>query len=613
MDAMTRSQRLMLVVTTLATAVTRWLALAKTPWDWDEMLFMLAMRNYDVAAHHPHPPGFPLWIFFADLVHALHVDEFHSLQLLSFLASIAIVPAMFAFCRALRAPFGVALAAAAILAFFPNVWFFGGTALSDMPSMTLVVVALALLFGEKTYVAGVVVLAIAAGIRPQNLLIGAVPLLVVSRRQRRRDVVVAALAGIAIVGASYGIAIAKTGWSAYRETVALHGEYIAKTDSFRSALRPPLWRVFVDFFVRPYRIPAINIAVTVLAAIGLVCGVVKRRYAVLLALAAFGPFCLFAWLMLDHFSASRFSIGYAPLIALLAAYGIVSVTPSVSEGPGRAGVAPPTPPGPSLTLGVTLILVAGMLVWTWPALRVVHTTDSPPVQAAQWIRANVDRRTPLYVHLGMAPYAEALLPDRESRFVLAPPAPWTSGPTPLFLREDAGARNFVRERGHLWWLTRQRYFVVSVTPVAARAIFRSGWYDEEGDARTRWRWMSGRGVIELPDVTSSSRRLDGRRPAAPRRDGAQPAGVDAGATNAHLRLSLYVPLDALGAPPNVVVRLDGATIAHVRATMPNIEIENDVAGGRELVIETDRTVQPPNDTRVLGMRLNNLEWSSRGK
>lgn len=562
---MTRAQRSILVLTTLATAVTRWLALAKTPWDWDEMLFVLAMRNYDVAAHHPHPPGFPLWIFFADLVHALHVDEFHSLQLLSFLASIAIVPAMFAFCRALRAPFGVALAAAAILAFFPNVWFFGGTALSDVPSMTLVVAALALLLGERTYVAGVIVLAIAAGIRPQNLLIGAVPLLVASRRQRRRDVVVAALAGIAIVGASYGIAIAKTGWSAYRETVALHGDYIAKTDSFRSPLRPPLWRVFVDFFVRPYRMPAINIAVTVLATIGLVCGVINRRYAVLLPLAAFGPFCLFAWLMLDHFSASRFSIGYAPLIALLVAYGI-GVIPSAARNLLRDTIA--------------LILVLGMAIWTWPALRVVHTTISPPVQAAQWIRANVDRRTPLYVHLGMAPYAEALLPERESRFVLAPPAPWTSGPTPLFLREDAGARNFVRERGHLWWLTRQRYFVVSVTPVAERAIFRSGWYDEEGDARTRWRWMGGRGVIQLPKGN-------------------------------HLRLSLYVPLDALPAPPNIVVRLGGATIARVRATTPNIEIEKDVAAGamNELVIETDRTVQPPNDSRVLGLRLNDLEWS----
>ena len=35
------------------------------------------------------------------------------------------------------------------------------------------------------------------------------------------------------------------------------------------------------------------------------------------AIAAFGPFCIFAWLILDHFSASRFSIAYAPLVALL--------------------------------------------------------------------------------------------------------------------------------------------------------------------------------------------------------------------------------------------------------------------------------------------------------
>src|SRR4029079_16056188 len=100
---------------------------------------------------------------------------------------------------------------------FPNVWFFGGTALSDVASMMIVVAALALLLGERTYVAGVIVPSIAAGIRPQNLLIGAVPLPVGSRRQRRRDIVVAALAGIAIVGASYGIAIAKTGWGARPE------------------------------------------------------------------------------------------------------------------------------------------------------------------------------------------------------------------------------------------------------------------------------------------------------------------------------------------------------------------------------------------------------------
>jgi hypothetical protein len=582
MAAVTARQRWIVAAVTVATAITRWLALAATPWDWDEMLFILAMRHYDVAAHHPHPPGFPLWIAFADLLHLLGVSEFHALQCLAFIGSVAIVPAMFFLCRALRTPFSTSLGAAAILAFFPNVWFFGGTALSDVPSMTLVVVALGLFVTSKgaetaplrpagtparLYFAGVIVLAVAAGLRPQNLLIGAVPLLLASARQRWRDVVLAALLGAAIIGASYGVAIEKTGWTAYRETVAAHGQYIAKTDSFRSAARPPLWRVFVDFFVRPYRVPPINVAVTFFATIGFVAGLVKRRPHVVAMLAAFGPFCLFAWLMLDRFSASRFSIGYAPLIALLAAEGIATV----------ARVA-------AVEAIIDALLVAGMIVWTWPALRVIHNTPSPPVQAAAWIRAHVDRRTPLYVHLGMAPYGQAMLADRAPRYVMTPPAQWTSGPTPLFLREDAGARNFTREHGHLWWLTRQRYFTVSITPVTQRAAMRSGWYDEEGSGDVRWRWMGGRGVIELPPARG----------------------------RAHLLLSFYVPLDALHAPPNVEVRLNGATIARVRAASPNLEIERDVDARanapNELVIASDRVVQPPNDPRVLGLRLNALEW-----
>jgi hypothetical protein len=570
-EALTAAQRSILVAVTLATAITRWLALAATPWDWDEMLFILAMRRYDVAAHHPHPPGFPLWIAFADAVHALGLDEFHALQCVAFVGAVAIVPAMFFLCRELRMRFSTSLAAAAILAFFPNVWFFGGTALSDVPSMTVVLVALALLFRgcreRWAYFGGAVVLAVAAGFRPQNLLIGLAPALLASAFQKWRDVVVAALLGAAIVGASYGVAIEKTGWTEYRETVAAHSDYIAKTDSFRSAARPPLPRVFVDFFIRPYRVPPINVAVTLFATISFGAGLVKRRPHVLAMLAAFGPFCIFAWLMLDRFSASRFSIGYAPLIALLVADGIAIVA--------RCEV---------IEAAIGTLLAGAMIVWAWPALSVVRTTTSPPVQAIEWIRAHVDRRTPLYVHLGMAPYAQALLPDRELRYVMTPPAQWAGGPTPLFLREDRGPTTFSRERGHLWWLTRQRYFDVSVTPVTARAAMRSGWYQEEGSGGARWRWMGGRAVVELPPA---------RR-------------------RAHLLLSFYVPLDVLRAQPNVEVRLNGATVARVHATAPNLDIERDVDaksdGPNELVIETDQTVQPPNDLRTLGLRLNALEW-----
>src|SRR5206468_276259 len=83
---------------------------------------------------------------------------------------------------------------------------------------------------------------------------------------RRRAPIAAAIL-VAIVGASYGAAAWLTGWSTYRDALRSHSAYIAAVDSYRSAVRPPLWRVFDDFFVMPYHAPAINTAVTLFVAV----------------------------------------------------------------------------------------------------------------------------------------------------------------------------------------------------------------------------------------------------------------------------------------------------------------------------------------------------------
>ena len=66
---------------------------------------------------------------------------FHALQAITFVASLFVFPAMFLLARSLRASAPVAIGAGLLLAFFPNVWFFGGTAFSDVPSLVLVLVA----------------------------------------------------------------------------------------------------------------------------------------------------------------------------------------------------------------------------------------------------------------------------------------------------------------------------------------------------------------------------------------------------------------------------------------------------------------------------------------
>src|SRR5688572_28049340 len=154
---LSRRERVTVWLTSIAVAITRWPALSRTLWDWDEALFALALRDFDVRFYHPHPPGFPLFIGLAKLVP--HADAFHALQAIAFVASLLVFPAAFFLVRALRAGTFVAIAAGLLLAFFPNVWFYGGTALSDVPSMVLSLFACALLLRGRV-IPGAIVLGI---------------------------------------------------------------------------------------------------------------------------------------------------------------------------------------------------------------------------------------------------------------------------------------------------------------------------------------------------------------------------------------------------------------------------------------------------------------------
>src|SRR5688572_14160258 len=90
---LTSNERLAAWVLTFIVAVSRWPALSLTLWDWDEALFALALRDYDVVAHHPHPPGFPLFIALAKaLTELTPLDSFHALQCIAFCASLFLFP-----------------------------------------------------------------------------------------------------------------------------------------------------------------------------------------------------------------------------------------------------------------------------------------------------------------------------------------------------------------------------------------------------------------------------------------------------------------------------------------------------------------------------------------
>src|SRR5687768_5361490 len=385
-------------------AVSRFAARARSLWDWDEALFCLGMVEYDVTSHHPHPPGFPVYIGLAKVVRMATGDDFRAFQSLNLVAGMLVFPAVFLLARQIGLRFGTSVVAGALFAFFPNVWFFGGTAFSDVPSIVLAVFAAVFLFrgaeSRRDFFIGTVLLALAIGIRPQNLLVGLLPGILATLRRPLRDVLAALVIGVVIVGVAFGAAVHATGTlDAFLTTVRGHSEYISQVDSFRSPNRPPLWRLFDRFFLKQYQSAGLSIVTSLFVIVSVVGAIRNRDRSMLYNFLTFAPFATAAWLILDRYSISRFSIGYAPMFAVFAADGIRRV----------AGLWPRQP---RLEAMFGAALVAAFALWTLPALTAVRNEVSPTVRAVETVKRSIEPSTQaLFVGQSMGPFVEYLAPN----------------------------------------------------------------------------------------------------------------------------------------------------------------------------------------------------------
>jgi hypothetical protein len=587
---LTSRQRAIVIAVAVACALTRFAAMARTLWDWDEALFCLGMRSYDVARHHPHPPGFPAFIGLARIMRLFIPDDFRSLQALSLLAGMLLFPAMFLLARELRLRFETALIAAALCAFLPNVWFFGGTAFSDIPSLTLVVFAVAMLFrgcrDANAYIAGAFLLGVAAGIRPQNLLIGLFPALLSTWYRARvswRDVFFAILVGGTILGVAFGGAMAATGGAKpYFSAIKLHSAYISRVDSFRSPDRPQLWRLFDRFFIKQYQSPVFSMLTSLFVIVSVAESIRRLDRRIGYLALTFVPFAVTAWLMLDRFSINRFSIGYCPLFVILAADGITRVARQ----------------RPRVELVIGGVLIACFIAYTLPALSIARNDVSPPIRAVQAIPATIDlRRDELFVGQAMTPFLEYLLPhqpyvrvyDERSLPLSATPSrhPWLL--TELDMTTPYGLE-FHRAHGRLWNIARRHYFDVALEPIRDLPQLVSGWYPSERYETAEWRWMAKHSVTRIHPQTG----------------------------DAELYLAFDVPDEMMSQPPLVTVMLNGAIVDRFKAPEAHLTRDYHVQGAANnapnvLELDVDRTLNPArqhlgDDARELGLLVRSISW-----
>ncbi len=98
-------------------------------YNWDAVQFALALREFDVAKHQPHPPGYLLYVALGRLLNASLGDPTLAYVALAMLFSAGSTFVLYALARRLYDRV-TALVAASLLAVSPLFWFYGSVGLT---------------------------------------------------------------------------------------------------------------------------------------------------------------------------------------------------------------------------------------------------------------------------------------------------------------------------------------------------------------------------------------------------------------------------------------------------------------------------------------------------
>jgi 4-amino-4-deoxy-L-arabinose transferase-like glycosyltransferase len=322
-----RPQRILIGATFGVVALLRFLTLALDPWEWDEVLFMQAVRDgLDVRLNHPHPPGYPVFVRAGQMFHALGFGPFRAATLVGAFGGILSVWALYLLLKELEFSPPFALLGAMLYALTPSVWLHGVRPLSDAPGAAMLLFAAVFLVRAiegkpgANLLLGAVFCALAAGVRPQVgvalLPLAGLAALQVHRRKRRFATLATSLgAGVLLSAAIWVPAIhGSGGFSRWKDQIAWQMAYLSRYDSPHGAdaLRLDFWK---RWFLDPAGGGVAAVLLLLIAAMGLVW-VGKRRNILLLL---FVPLAIATIALCPTDVAPRYALPFWPLFCALAA------------------------------------------------------------------------------------------------------------------------------------------------------------------------------------------------------------------------------------------------------------------------------------------------------
>ena len=180
----------------IVTLLSRWPYRARILYNWDAVQFALALHEFDVTKHQPHPPGYLLYVGLGRLLNASLGDPTLAYVALAMLFSAGTTFVLYGLARRLydRA---TAVVAASLLAVSPLFWFYGSVGLTyageAFAASVIAWFAYGTLTGSTRHLYwGALALGLTGGIR-QSVLLLLLPLwlgaAVIGIRSRRRLII----------------------------------------------------------------------------------------------------------------------------------------------------------------------------------------------------------------------------------------------------------------------------------------------------------------------------------------------------------------------------------------------------------------------------------------
>lgn len=352
--------------------------------DVDAINFALGVRDFDVAKHQPHPPGYPVFIAAAKASTAFMAGvgvsspDVRGLAILSAIAGACLLPLLFLFYSALIDHRVTAAWAAVATVASPLLWLNAFRPLSDVTGLAVVVLAQALLASvilgrrsesaSRRLILGALVAGVAIGVRSQSFVL-TLPLFAVTLVMPRTGVTARArlFALVALVagGLSWFIPllVASGGPEAYLEALRNQaGEDftgVVMLWTMRSA-RVAIDAVEYSFFW-PWGTLVAGWIVVAAAAIGGVRMLLRKPGALAVLVVAFAPYAAFH-LLFQETVTTRYALPLVAPVALLAVYAMA--------GAGRL----------VLHAGC-VVLVAWSMVVTLPGARMYSGRPTPAYRA----------------------------------------------------------------------------------------------------------------------------------------------------------------------------------------------------------------------------------------